>query len=59
MCCALTSIVKFSLSFLQEAEMVSEVANSKYHSLFFILPLEKASPLGLCDTSLSQNIFSF
>lgn len=33
----LTSIVRLSLSFLQEAEMVSEVANSKYHSLFFIL----------------------
>lgn len=33
----LTSIVRFSLSFLQEAEMVSEVANSKYQSLFFIL----------------------
>lgn len=36
-CCVLTSIVRLSLSFLQEAEMVSEVANSKYHSLFFIL----------------------
>lgn len=33
----LTSIVRLSLSFLQEAEIVSEVANSKYHSLFFIL----------------------
>lgn len=33
----LTSMVRLSLSFLQEAEMVSEVANSKYHSLFFIL----------------------
>lgn len=33
----LTSITRLSLSFLQEAEMVSEVANSKYHSLFFIL----------------------
>lgn len=25
------------MSFLHEAEMVSEVANSKYHSLFFTL----------------------
>ncbi len=33
----LTSIVRHSFSFLQEAEMVSEVANSKYQSLFFIL----------------------
>lgn len=33
----LTSMVRQSFSFLQEAEMVSEVANSKYHSLFFIL----------------------
>lgn len=36
-CSSLTSIVRLSLSFLQDAEMVSEVANSKYHSLFFIL----------------------
>lgn len=33
----LTSIMRHSFSFLQEAEMVSEVANSKYQSLFFIL----------------------
>lgn len=32
-----TSIVKEFFTFLQEAEMVSEVANSKYQSLFFIL----------------------
>lgn len=32
-----TSMVRQSLSFLHEAKMVSEVANSKYQSLFFIL----------------------
>lgn len=32
-----TSIVRQSFSFLQEAESVSEVANSKYQSLFFVL----------------------
>lgn len=32
-----TSIERQSFSFLQEAEMVSDVANSKYQSLFFIL----------------------
>lgn len=30
-------MVRHSFSFLQDAEMVSEVANSKYQSLFFIL----------------------
>lgn len=33
-------MVRTSLSFLQEAKMVSEVANSKYQSLFFILKRE-------------------
>lgn len=33
----LTSTARQSFSFLQEAKMVSEVANSKYQSLFFIL----------------------
>lgn len=35
---ALTSMLRHSFSFLQVAKMVSDVANSKYQSLFFILP---------------------
>lgn len=49
-CCLLTSIVILSFSFLQEADMVSEVANSKYHSLFFILQLQKACLLSVTVT---------
>lgn len=35
-------MVRHSLSFLQDADIVSEVANSKYHSLFFILIPEES-----------------
>lgn len=57
-CRRLTSIVRLSLSFLQEAEMVSEVANSKYHSLFFILQAWKKGRgrFGWNDVSFSRNI---
>lgn len=44
----LTLIMRQSFSFLQEAEMVSEVANSKYQSLFFILKKQQQQKSLLC-----------
>ena len=41
----LTSITRQSFNFLQEAKMVSEVANSKYQSLFFILKCQEGNGL--------------
>lgn len=41
----LTSTARQSFSFLQEAKMVSEVANSKYQSLFFILKCQVGNRL--------------
>lgn len=41
----LTSITRQSFSFLQEAKIVSEVANSKYQSLFFILKCQEGNGL--------------
>ena len=50
-----TSIERQSLSLLQEAEMVSEVANSKYQSLFFILKRKRENKNNFTVPDLKNN----
>lgn len=52
----LTSNSTWSWSFLQVAAKVSEVPNSKYHSLFFILPRETESRLSILSLKRSRQI---